>query len=150
MDYTIKSFNTYQTRSDILKKRVGKHPPCTARGDTVDVRALLAGNDGRLSSARAAELARRLTDIVDALQKPYWFVIKWVYWLNEGVCRQVDESPEWQEFLEQHQDAAELRTFDLNEAPTTLSAVQRHCEDPPHEAKWAEWDRPVFCLHEMP
>ena len=43
----------------------------TYSGESVSVRQLIADQDGNLSQERAAELARRLANIVDELQRPY-------------------------------------------------------------------------------
>lgn len=122
MTHSIEEYTFHRTRRALLTQRV-EHIRQTMLGDNLDVRELLAGEDGGPSSARTAELASRLADTVDDLQKAYWVFDDLTH--DEETEQLMGIDPAWQEVLGQHRSFDETVALDLSALPTTLQPARR-------------------------
>lgn len=122
MAHSIKDFTFYHTRQALLAERL-EHIRLTMTGDNLDVRRLLSASGGPPSVERAAQLAACLAAAVDDLQKAYWLTSDWEH--DDETESRLGDRPDWRELLDRHMDYEQEVSFDLTDAPTTLTEGQR-------------------------
>ena len=111
----------WHNKRNVLDRHLGRIRRAFFAED-IAVRQLIADQDGTISSTRAEELARRITDVIDDLQKPYYYAAKMDLWRaiedyedgNYYYAKPVDEL--FEEFINGVQ---------LDKIPPTLDYEQR-------------------------
>lgn len=122
MQHTQEEYSFLAMRQTLLEERIQSIRALMV-GDTVSVGLLLCDEQGAYSDEIAWQLVDELTDNIDNLQKSWW--IEGGIEHDERTDARLEASPAWQELHRSLHGLEDEASYDLTQAPSTLSPEER-------------------------